>query len=102
MPTVKLGHEGAERVLTVLAQQGVIDKKGKITASGREKIEQGQLALPEAYQPIANPIIAQIRQANTKIEVRDASKEIVVRTRKERFFSPEFLAIWERIRQKTL
>lgn len=101
-PTVKLGREGAQRVIETLASQGVITKQGKITAAGREKIEQGQLSLPEAYQPIANPIIEEIRRANTKIVVRDASKEIIVKQKKEVFLSDEFKEIWERIRQKTL
>ncbi len=101
-PTVRLGHEGAQKLVAALTEQGVIDKKGQITSQGRKQIEDDSLTLPPAYQPIANPIIAQIRKANTKITVRDDSKKIIVRQNKQVLVSPEFKAIWERIRQKTL
>jgi len=90
VPTVKLGHAGAQKILNTLTDQGVINRQGKITTTGREKIELGQLALPEAYQPIANPIIDQIRRANTKIVIRDTSRDIVVRKKKEVFLAPAF------------
>ena len=100
--TVKLGHEGARKVVETLTKQGVIDKKGKITTAGREQIEQGSLTLPEAYQPIANPIIEQIRRANNRLIIRDDSKRVTVRQKKQVFLTPEFKEIWERIRQKTM
>lgn len=100
--TVKLGHEGARKVVETLTRQGVIDKKGKITAAGRDQIEQGTLALPEAYQPIASPIIEQMRRANTRLVIRDDSKKVVVRQKKQVFLTPEFKEIWERISQKTM
>ncbi len=100
--TVKLGHEGASRIIETLVKQKVIDKKGRITTSGRDQIEQGTLTLPEAYQPIANPIIEQIRRANNRIVLRDDSKKVIVRQKKQVFLSPEFKEIWERIRQKTM
>lgn len=100
--TVKLGHEGASRIIETLVKQKVIDKKGRITTTGRDQIEQGTLTLPEAYQPIANPIIEQIRRANNRIVLRDDSKKVIVRQKKQVFLSPEFKEIWERIRQKTM
>ncbi|WP_455475853.1 restriction endonuclease [Bartonella sp. B17] len=102
-PTTKLGHEQAAKLLEALVKQNVIDKKGKLTKVAHEKICSDSLSdvLPPAYQPIANPIISEMRKADTRLPIRDASKEIVVRRKKEILESPEFLAIWERISQKT-
>lgn len=101
-PTVKLGHEAANKLLDALVENKIIDKKGKITKEGREKLENNTNFLPEAYQPIANPIIREIRKANTKLPIRDASKEVLVRRKEGAIESPEFLEIWNRISQKTL
>lgn len=100
-PTVKLGAEAAGKLVETLVKEKIIDKKGKITKDGEEKIKTGTFILPAAYQPIANPIISEIRKANTKLPIRDASKEILVKRKEGAISSPEFLKIWGRISQKT-
>ncbi len=54
-----------------------------------------------AYQPLANPIISQIRKSDTKLPIRNAKEEILVKKKKGAIASPEFLEIWNRISQKT-
>ena len=43
-----------------------------------------------------------IRQADKKVIVRDASKDVLVKLKKEALLSPEFLELWDKIKQKTV
>lgn len=100
-PTVKLGHTAAHQLMETLIKEKIIDKKGKVTEEGQEKIKSDTFVLPAAYQPIANPIISEIRKANTKLPIRDASKEILVKRKEGVIDSADFLKIWKQISQRT-
>ncbi|MGI6664372.1 MAG: DEAD/DEAH box helicase family protein [Christensenellaceae bacterium] len=104
--TVKLGYEGSAKVFEALKSTGAIDNKGRIRRQTREALasdaEQGKFVLPDAYRLIANPIIDRIRKSTQTVEIKDDSKRIVVRRKKQALLSPEFKAIWERIKYKTL
>ncbi|WP_026088283.1 DEAD/DEAH box helicase family protein [Bartonella rattaustraliani] len=102
-PRVRLGSEQAAKLLSVLVAQNVLDQKGKLTKAAQEKIRSDSLSemLPAAYQPIANPIIAEIRKADRRVPLRDVSKEVKIKLKKHVLENAEFLAIWEKISQKT-
>lgn len=42
-----------------------------------------------------------LNKADTKTIIRDASKEVTVRLKKQAIISPEFLELWNKIKQKT-
>ena len=42
-----------------------------------------------------------IRRADTRPPIRDASRDVTVRLKKEITLSPEFLELWDKIKQKT-
>lgn len=42
-----------------------------------------------------------IRRADTKPSMRDASRDVTVHLKKEKMVSPEFLELWDKIKQKT-
>ncbi|WP_212111522.1 DEAD/DEAH box helicase family protein [Bartonella queenslandensis] len=102
-PKVQMGQAQAAKLLTALVAQNVLDKKGKLTKVAQEKIRSDSLIemLPAAYQPISNPIIAEIRKADRHIPLRDASKEVKIKLKKQVLEDADFLAIWEKISQKT-
>ena len=104
--SVKLGYDGSAKVFEALKGAGVIDKAGRIKKQAQEAIvsgmEQGVFILPAAYQPIANPIIDRIRKSTQMVEIKDDSKRITVKRKKQVFLSPEFQSVWNRIKHKTL
>lgn len=83
------------------------DKKGYITGSGKMKdtmktaLKTGTLDLPKKYEAARSRFESIISTADRKPVVRDASKDVVVRLNKRVMLSPEFNALWERIKQKT-
>ena len=83
------------------------EKKGYITGSGRMKdtmktaLKTGTLDLPKKYEAARSRFESIISSADRKPVVRDASKDVVVRLNKRVMLSPEFNALWERIKQKT-
>ncbi|MEG2622559.1 MAG: hypothetical protein RSC06_06605 [Clostridia bacterium] len=99
--TIRLGAEGSRKVFDMLKSAGVVDKSGKLKKDASEAIKQGAFVLPDAYQPIANPIISRIRKATAQVEIRDESRRVVVRQKKRVFLTPEFNAVWDRIKHKT-
>ncbi|WP_019223939.1 DEAD/DEAH box helicase family protein [Bartonella rattaustraliani] len=101
--TVKFGHESAQKLLEALVEQNLIDKKRKLTRIAQEKIRSDSLAeaLPAVYQPIAHLIIQEIRKADMRLPLRNSSREVLVKRKERVFETPEFLAIWEGISQKT-
>ena len=83
------------------------EKKGYITGSGKMKdtmktaLKTGTLDLPKKYEAARSRFESIISSADRKPVVRDASKDVVVRLNKRVMLSPEFNALWERIKQKT-
>lgn len=83
------------------------EKKGYITGSGKMKdtmktaLKTGTLDLPKKYEAARSRFESIISTADRKPVVRDASKDVVVRLNKRVMLSPEFNALWERIKQKT-
>ena len=83
------------------------EKKGYITGSGKMKdtmktaLKTGTLDLPKKYEAARSRFESIISIADRKPVVRDASKDVVVRLNKRVMLSPEFNALWERIKQKT-
>lgn len=93
-PTMKLGHTGAQTIIETLIKENIITENGTITQEGKKKIQNNTLILPPAYQPIANPIINEIRKANIKIPTSDASKELTVKRKEGILDSHDFLQLW--------
>ena len=83
------------------------EKKGYITGSGKMKdtmktaLKTGTLDLPKKYEAARSRFESIISTTDRKPVVRDASKDVVVRLNKRVMLSPEFNALWERIKQKT-
>ena len=92
----------AQEVMTVLHAKKVISKDGKINNTLKEQLAAGTLNLDERYSQAKQRAIAQaVQRADTKPVLRDASKEVTVRLKKQMFVSPEFTALWDKIKQKT-
>ncbi len=102
--------EGAEKKLTFDDAQKLLDhfeKKGYITPSGKIKdsmktaVQAGTLDLPKEYEAARKQFEQIISKADHKPPIRDASRDVVVRLKKQVTQSPEFLELWQKIKQKT-
>ena len=91
-----------EQMIEDLKESKVIDKNGKIKDTMKAQLAAGTLNLNERYSKAAQRAMLQaLNKADTKTIIRDASKEVTVRLKKQAIISPEFLELWNKIKQKT-
>lgn len=95
-------HEQASEIMETLKEMKVISKEGKIKDTMKAQLAAGNLDLKDRYSKAAQRAIVQaLEKADNKPVIRDASKEVTVRLKKQAFLSPEFKELWDKIKQKT-
>lgn len=95
-------YDGAQALMTHFEQKGYITKSGKIKDSMKAALQAGTLELPREFESARPQVENAIRRADTKPPIRDASRDVTVTLKKEVLVSPEFLELWDRIKQKTV
>jgi type III restriction enzyme len=94
-------YEEAEEIITHFEKAGYVTKTGKIKDTMKNDILNGTLDLPKRFEAARERFVQIVTNADRKPPIRDASRDVIVRLKKQVPQSPEFRAIWERIRQKT-
>lgn len=97
-----LTYDNAKQLMTHFEEKGYITKSGKIKDRMKIAMQNGTLNLPPQFESARMKLIETIRRVDTKPPVRDASHDVVVKLKKEVTVSPEFLELWDRIKQKTV
>ena len=98
---VPLGVEQSEALWEHLKGQGLIDAKGRVQDALRKALKDGTLTVPEAFAPQLDQVTEVLRKLAGRLEIKNADERRQVRVRKEVFLSPEFKALWDRIKHKT-
>lgn len=98
---VALTYDDAQQLMTHFENRGYITKSGKIKDSMKTAVQTGTLDLPPQFESARAQLVATIRRADTRPSVRDASRDVTVRLKKEVTISPEFLELWDKVKQKT-
>ena len=98
---VPLGSEKSKTLCEHLKEQGYIDKKGKVQDSLKNALKEGTLDLPETFATQRDQITAILKKLAGRLEIKDAGERRQVRTRQVILHSPEFKALWDRIKFKT-
>lgn len=98
---VPLGSERPKIVCAYLKEQGYIDKKGKVQDSLKKALKEGTLDLPETFTGQCDQIAAILKKLAGRLEIKDANERRQVRARQVVLQSPEFKALWDRIKYKT-
>ena len=95
-------YDGAQALMRHFAQKGYITKAGKIKDSMKTALQSGTLDLPQQFECARTQLERAIRRADTRPPLRDASRDVSVTLKKEVLASPEFLELWDKIKQKTV
>lgn len=99
---VAIDYEQASQILEDLQKTKVIDNKGKIKDTMKAQLAAGTLDLGERWsKAVQRAVVQAMNKADNKPIIRDASKEVTVKLKKQAILSPEFQEIWNRIKQKT-
>lgn len=95
-------HEQASEIMETLKEMKVISKEGKIKDTMKAQLAAGKLDIIKKWGEAKTRAITQaLEKADNRPVIRDASKEVTVRLKKQAFFSPEFKELWDKIKQKT-
>lgn len=96
-----MGFEQSQALWAHLKANGYIDAKGKIQDALKKALKDGTLSLPPELATQAPQIAGVLRKLSGRLEIKNADDKRHVGVRKAVFVSPEFKALWDRIKHKT-
>ncbi|MCG3157098.1 MAG: hypothetical protein DKINENOH_03729 [bacterium] len=96
-----IGRAAAEKIREVLVRQGMLDAEGRIQPAFDPKRKDFKLELPEAHRDLQPAVIDLLSSYQIERHIRQDRDERPNRLRKEVLLSPEFEALWSRIKPKT-
>ena len=100
--TAPLGVQASEALHAYLVAQGYLDKKGKVQDTLRTALNDGTVELPRDYEPQRPEIEALLKKLSKGLEVKDREERLdPIPVRRAVLASPEFKALWSRIKHKT-
>jgi type III restriction enzyme len=98
----ELTHADSESLLDFFRTKRYIDNKGTMQTTLKNDIQNDTVELPKRFETARERILNQIKQANKKVNVRSARNQVTVKRKDELFHDDRFLALWNRIKQKTI
>jgi type III restriction enzyme len=84
-----------------LRAQGYIDTHGKVQDALKTALKDGTLVVPESLAPQLGAITDILRKVAGRLDIKNADERRVVATRRAVLESPEFKALWDRIKYQT-
>jgi type III restriction enzyme len=96
-----LGFDQSKALWSYLKSQGYIDAKGKVQDKLRVALKSGMLVVPAEFEAQRAQIAETLRKLSGKLEIKNADDRKQIRTRQAILNSPEFKALWDRIKHKT-
>jgi len=99
--TQPLGLALSETLWNHLKTTGFIDAKGKVQDTLRTALKNDTLNLPQTFQEQTVPIKDILRKLARGLEIKNRNERVPVKTRKAVLHSPEFQALWTRIKHNT-
>lgn len=97
----EITYEEAEELMEHFEKKGYITTAGKIKDTMKNALKDGTLNLPKKYEAARSRFEEIITNADRKPPVNNASNEVFVRINKQVMVSPEFMELWNKIKQKT-
>lgn len=96
-----LGFAESAAIFEHLKNGGFVDAKGRVQDTLRQALKDGTLAMPPGLEDRLPQVVEALRKVAGKLEIKNANERVVVRTRQAILDSPEFAALWDRIKHKT-
>jgi len=96
-----IGREAADAIRTSLVGQGMLDADGRIQPAFDPKRKGFALDLPEAQRDLAPAVVDLLASYQIERHIRRERDQGENRLKKDVVLSPEFQALWERIKPRT-
>lgn len=98
---VYLGAESSEVLYDYCKEEDYIDQYGKVTDKLRKDLNDNRFEVPEVFKFSKAQIIALAKKICGKFNVKNADDKRQVKLNKQVYLSPEFKALWDKIKYKT-
>jgi len=98
---VPVGLDAAEKIREALVRQGFLDEEGRIQSTFEPKKKNFRLELPEELGSLASAVVYLLSSYQLQRHIQREQDDGPNRLKKEVTLSPEFKALWERIKTKT-
>ena len=99
--TGMLGFDESAAIFEHLKEEGLIDAKGKVQDALRQALKDGTFSLPDPLAAHLPQVKEVLKKVVGKLDIKNADERVTVKTRQAILHSPEFQALWERIKHKT-
>lgn len=96
-----LGFEQSKTLWEVLRTAGLVDAKGKVQDTLRQKLKDGSLTLPEPFSEQLSQVKEILRKLAGRLEIKNADERKQVKTRQAVLHGAEFKSLWDRIKHQT-
>jgi type III restriction enzyme len=96
-----LGFDESQALWEHLKAAGMIDAKGRVQDALKKALKDSKLSVPDRFAPHLGQITEILRKLSGRLEIKNADERRQVRTRQAVLNSPEFKALWDRIKHKT-
>lgn len=99
---IELSQKQSEEIYNYLVENEYMTSKGKITNKYYQDKHDDKFVLPGQYESFTSKVMKRIDSLSREIEIKDASTKVPVKLNKEVQLSPEFVSLWNKIKQKTV
>ncbi|MBI4289099.1 MAG: DEAD/DEAH box helicase family protein [Chloroflexi bacterium] len=96
-----IGRENAEAIKAALVSQKMLDAEGRIQPAFDPKLKDFKLELPEADRDLTSAVIDLLAAYQIERHIRKDKDEGTNRLRKNIQLSPEFKALWDKVKPRT-
>ena len=96
-----LGFDASKVLAEHLRAQKLIDAKGKVQDGLRQALKDNTLSLPPELEAQRAQVLELLKKVAGKLEIKNADERRSVPVRRAVLDSPEFKALWDRIKYKT-
>ena len=100
-PTTAFGFNSSEVLWYHLKVEGYIDNNGLIQDSLRKALKKEKLVLPKEFERQRAEIAKVLNRLAGQLQIKNADERQQVRPRQAVIHSPEFKALWDRIKHMT-
>jgi type III restriction enzyme len=99
----RITEQDAKTLHRLLDRQEIINLDDEITTEGRERIESGDIPIPENLIPFKEEIVKLLKSVYSKnaFKIEDGRKTIPIKPNKN-FHKAEFKKLWEKINTKSI
>ena len=96
-----LGVEHSKVLWQNLCDSGYLDEKGHVQDKLKEALRDDALVVPDEFSGQRDEIAQVLRKLAGKLDIKNADERRQVRPRETVLHSPDFKALWDRIKYKT-